>query len=489
MKTRFAIHHSVASGTIALLLLAAACGSPDSNSDANPFPTAAGGTMGSVGGSPGTAGSSGGTVAPTSGGSESPPAASGGGDGIATGGAAPGGMANTGGAPAGGAPPVAGAGSPTAGGPTAPKPAPTLIGDVAFSVPSQSFKTELGVSLSTVIADAEIRYTTDGTVPTASSTLYPGAALQLTATTQVRAQAFVGGMPAGALSTALYIARTFDLSSTLPIILVDGYGKGKPSDKEVSLDAAVMIFEPSGGMASPHRVADAGVAGGLPRARAVFGQLSADALQDRALGQRQSRRRPPRARNAVRLRLGADPAVLRPRARSAIRSSTPSGTEMGIEAPRNAYAEVYINYEARPVADSDYQGIYWFRRRSRTTSDRTNLKQLKEADTMLPHDQRRLHLQVRSARRRGTEAALHRIGPAVEQLRRPGSRRWPRRQRRRRTDGTCWVDLEVVDPEPLNARTAKLGSPNTSRSSTTRCTRRRSGTTRSASTCPRSSTT
>jgi hypothetical protein len=451
MKTRFAIHHSVASGTIAVLLIAAACGSPDSNSDPNPLPMATGGTMGPAGGTSGTAGSSGGTIAPPSGGSQSPPVASGGGDGTATGGAAPGGMANSGGAPAGGAPPVAGAGSPTAGGPTAPKPAPTLIGDVAFSTPSQSFKTELSVSLSTAIADAEIRYTTDGTVPTASSTLYAGAALPLTATTQVRAQAFVGGMPSGKLSTALYIARTFDLSSDLPIILVDGYGKGKPSDKEVSLDAAVMIFEPIEGMASLTALPTLASRAGYH----VRGQSSASFPQTPYKIELWDNANQDVDHAVLGMPSDSDWALIPPYYdRALVRNPFvyTLGAEMGLEAPRNAYAEVYINYEARPVADSDYQGIYWVSETIKNNKDRTNLKQLKEADTMLPQisggyifkfDQ--LAAEEPKLLCTGSEPLSNGFGGPGRGGGRGGSGGGAAQT------GTCWVDLEVVDPEPLNA--------------------------------------
>lgn len=46
-----------------------------------------------------------------------------------------------------------------------------LLGDVALSTPSQTFVGELEVSLSTTLADAEIRYSTDGGPADASSLL------------------------------------------------------------------------------------------------------------------------------------------------------------------------------------------------------------------------------------------------------------------------------------------------------------------------------
>src|SRR5262245_2574209 len=53
---------------------------------------------------------------------------------------------------------------------------------VTFTPPSQTFQGELQVGLSTTVTGAEIRYTTDGTAPTAASTLYAGTPLALSAT-------------------------------------------------------------------------------------------------------------------------------------------------------------------------------------------------------------------------------------------------------------------------------------------------------------------
>ena len=104
-----------------------------------------------------------------------------------------------------------------------------LVGDITFSVPSGTFQGQVSVSLTTAIAGAQIRYTTNGQLPTAQSTLYQGSPVQLTRTTQVRAQAFVGTTASGRPGTAMYVAR--EASSTthdLPVVAIDSYGAGKP---------------------------------------------------------------------------------------------------------------------------------------------------------------------------------------------------------------------------------------------------------------------
>ena len=90
----------------------------------------------------------------------------------------------------------------------------TPMGDIVFSPSSRTFQGALQVAMSTPSGSYEIRYTTDGQAPTATSTLYDGTPLLLTATTQIRAAAFVGGAPAGPAGTGLYVARAFDMTVT-----------------------------------------------------------------------------------------------------------------------------------------------------------------------------------------------------------------------------------------------------------------------------------
>ena len=319
---------------------------------------------------------------------------------------------------------------------------PTLVGSVEFSTPSQTFRDSLDVGMSTSIAGAEIRYTTDGQLPTVTSTVYSGSPLSLTSTTELRAQAFVAGSAAGQPSTALYVARTFDASSDLPILIVDGYGGGKPEDKEVYLRAAFMLFEPSGGVAALSSLPTIASRSGYH----VRGQSSARfpqapykvELWDNA------------GQDADYALLGmpadSDWALIPPYYdRSLVRNPLvyELGRELGLEAPRTRFVEVYLNYEERALSEQDYQGIYWFSETIKNAKVRTNLKQLREADTTLPDisggyifkfDQAAAEEPILECA--GSEPISGGFGGPMG------------------GGGTCWVDLEVVDPEAPNAEQA-----------------------------------
>jgi hypothetical protein len=322
------------------------------------------------------------------------------------------------------------------------KPPPSLIGGVTFSEPSQSFRGALRVSLSTKVANAEIRYTTDGALPTNTSQLYMSE-LELTATTQLRAQAFAQGTGAGGVSTALYIARTFDASSDLPIVIIDGYGGGKPADKEVYKDAALMVFEPINGVASLTAKPTMATRMGYH----VRGQSSQRLPQTPYRLELWNNDGEDEDYALLGMPADSDWALIPPYYdRSLVRNPLvyDLGRELGLSAPRVRFAEVYVNYSARPLEQADYLGVYWVTETIKNHDERTALKQLRETDTTLPAISGGYIFKFDQAA--AEEPKIPCTGsPALPSgfgMRPPG-------MGTPTTTGTCWVDLEVVDPDPL----------------------------------------
>ncbi len=410
----------------------AAGGAGQGGSQGSGGTTAAGGSSttpksGGAGGST-SAGGAGGTTTKASGGTGGGTSRNGG-----SGGSSSGGTTST---PSGGT----GAGGSGTGG-SSTKPGPTLIGDVQFSKPSQSFKDRIEVAMTTSVSGAEIRYTVDGAVPSASSTLYGGSAVSLTETTQLRAQAFSGGTALGSLSTAIYIARTIDPTSDLPIIVVDGYGKGKPSDKEVYLDAAVMVWEPENGVAAMASLPTQAMRAGYH----VRGQSSATFPQTPYKIETWDNANQDLDYPLLGMPSDSDWALIPPYYdRTLIRNpfTFRLGKDMGMQAPRDAFAEVYINYDGGAISDADYQGIYWFTETIKNNKVRTKLKQLEPQDTTAPEisggyifkfDQMAAEEPKLTCTGSDPIAGMGIIGGGGKK------------------SGTCWTDLEVVDPDPLNA--------------------------------------
>ncbi|MET8204188.1 CotH kinase family protein [Micromonospora taraxaci] len=315
------------------------------------------------------------------------------------------------------------AGTEAAGAGTAPTAADDLVGDITFSVPSGTFQGEVAVTLGSTVSGAQIRYTTDGQPPTAQSSLYAGSALRFTRTTQLRAQAFVGQTPTGAPGTAMYTAQNVTTAHDLPVVLIDSYGAGRP-DREY-LDATTMIFEPTSGgttslSAAPTLSTRAGfrLRGNSSATfektpfRVEFWDNEDDDADYPVLGM-------PADSDWVLRGPFPDKALIR----EALVYDL--GREMGLPAPRYAFAEFYLNTDAAPVGASDYMGVYMFMETIKNSKDRLDLKQLDEDDVTLPKIQGGYIWKFEWMA--AEEPTLPCTGPAA----------------------TCWNYLEVADPSPL----------------------------------------
>jgi hypothetical protein len=430
----------------AVFLTALALGCSSQTPDPNHEETGGSGGAGATTGTGGTGGATGGTAGATGGsagsmvmgggaGAGGTGATAGVGGAITAGGAGGAGLAGMGGIGQAGS-----SGSGGSGGKT-PDPPATLIGDVTFSTPSQTFRDSIMVGMATAVGGAEIRFTTDGSLPTVASTLYAGTPVALTATAQVRAAPFAAGVAAGRVSTAIYIARTFDFTSDLPIVVVDGYGAGKPEDKEVYLDAGVMLFDVSGGMASIAALPTVATRAGYH----VRGQSSASFPQTPYKLELWDNAGDDADYPVLGMPSDSDWALIPPYYdRTLVRNPFvyALGKEMGLEAPRSAYAEVYLNYEARPLADTDYQGIYWVSETIKNAEVRTNLKQLDEMDTTEPDISGGYIFKFDQAAAEMPELTCTGSDPISGGFGMMGGQ----------GGGTCWADLEVIDPDPLNVQ-------------------------------------
>lgn len=299
--------------------------------------------------------------------------------------------------------------------------APSRVGRVTFSVPSGTFQDQLTVEL-TAAPGAEVRYTLDRTEPTANSPLY-AAPVVVTATTQIRARAFVAGAPDGDIATAVYVARAFDETHDVPVLVLDAYGQGEldPESREFE-DVAFLAWSGNAVTLSgaPEIASHAGYH--------VRGQSSSTFEK---------------APYRVELRDGvgddldcpllgmpaeSDWALIGPFTDKALIRNVfvyELGRDMGLVAPRVSLAEVYLNFEARPLAETDYVGVYQVVETIKNQKNRLDLKQLKEEDTALP------------AIRGGYIFKFEWLAAEEPILVCPGAA------------ATCWNDLEVVDPDPL----------------------------------------
>ncbi len=410
---------------------------------------ATGGTYGATGGAENPASGSGGVGSEAVGGADST---------LATGGNLPSSVGGGGPAGAGGTISTAGetglGGTAPAGG-TGGSPdggLSPLIGAVAFSVPSQTFQGQLQVGLSTSNASAEIHYTTSGLLPTVDDPVYAGTPLELAATTQLRAQAFVGGLPAGQPSTAIYILRNFDYTSDIPIVVMEGYGGGKPPNKEDWLDLAFMTFEPTDGVADLANLPTLATRAGYH----LRGQSSSSFPKAPYRVELWDNDGSDEDYPVLGMPAESDWAMIGPCADNSLLRNAfiyDLAADMGLATMRMRFAEVFINQDDSPLEEADYEGVYAVTETVKNQKNRLNLKQLEPEDTTLPDITGGYIFKFDQAAVDEGEAEI--LCTPVEGTEDP-------------VDGTgggpgfgfgfgggmvdgCWVDLELVDPDPINA--------------------------------------
>jgi hypothetical protein len=257
-------------------------------------------------------------------------------------------------------------------------------GDVILSALSGVFKDKLSVGLSTTIANAEIRYTTDGKPPTASSTLYSSTPLSITGTTRLRAQAFVGGTAAGVPTTALYIASSIDGTHDIPVLVLDSFGSGKlPTDSASRqfVDVGVLGFNtPVGTSVS---LSDKPT---LASFAAFHVRGNSSAMFDKVPYRLELRNEAGGDRDCEMFGMPreSDWALIGPHADKTLVHNAfvyDLSREMGLQASRLRMVEVYINVDGKPLTSDSYQGVYQVVETIKNQKNRLNLKQLDETKT------------------------------------------------------------------------------------------------------------
>ena len=120
---------------------------------------------------------------------------------------------------------------------------------VFFSQLSGAITNSFTLKLSTKSNAGQIRYTTDGSIPIASSTLHnngSGISINNSSSRRIRVRAFQSGLSPGPVRTEAYLAISSALqtfNSNLPIIVIDTFGDSIPD-----------TFSPSTNISDVHTV-------------------------------------------------------------------------------------------------------------------------------------------------------------------------------------------------------------------------------------------
>ena len=118
---------------------------------------------------------------------------------------------------------------------------------VMISQPGRGFSGSLNVSLSTNSPEAEIRYTTNGSLPTETSSIYNGEAINIQSSTLLRARAFEEELTPGPVAEEGYIRLSTDaqnFSSNLPVVIMERFSNGGTTAANGKTFTFFAFFEP-----------------------------------------------------------------------------------------------------------------------------------------------------------------------------------------------------------------------------------------------------
>jgi len=295
---------------------------------------------------------------------------------------------------------------------------------VDASLPSGAYMMPISVSLTSRLAEGEVRYTTDGTEPSASSPLATSP-VSIERTAELRAATFVDGVLSGAPSEYVYVSRSIEASSQLPLMVLDDYGAGSPT-KEVELTTALLLIEPSDGTSTLALPASIASRAGIH----LRGQTSAEFDQKGYKLELWDSSNTDVDRPLAGLPDESDFVLHNPYVdKSLVRNAFTYGLgpELGLLAPKFAFVELYLNTDNRPLDEDDYQGVYLLVESIKNSKNRLDLAQLREGDTDASQLSGgyilKFELDVAEA-------------PTIPCA---ASR-----------DSVCWLDLEVADPKLPN---------------------------------------
>ena len=273
-----------------------------------------------------------------------------------------------------------------------------MAGEVEFSKLSGTFTSNFSLTLATESPTATIRYTTDGTIPTASSTLYSGPiAISNAQTRIIRARAFKTDLAPGLVASQTYLALASDMqgfTSNLPIVIVDTASFDIDTENDPGTDyvlrpvSTAFIDTNDTGRASVKDLSDFAGRGGLK----VRGDSSASDWMAASWARQYSFETWDEDNNNINvsilgfppeskwiLHIPFDDKSLMRNVLACEWSNT-----MGNYASRTKYVELFLNKGGDNVSMDDYWGVYILMERIKVDKNRVDIAKLQPTDNSEP---------------------------------------------------------------------------------------------------------
>ena len=279
-------------------------------------------------------------------------------------------------------------------------------GPVSFSQENGTFANSLSLQLSVASPTATIRYTTDGSLPDETSTVYSGN-IQLTTSTRIRARAFDSGRVPGPVRSGVFIALDSSVTdfqgggaafqSNLPLIVLDSFTAGNAETEAtlLVLPAGVFIQAKDTSVAAINGIPDYSGRLGMrirgqtsqgfakkPYALETWGEGHSDTMPIHAHDAEDS------AASFFELPPDSDWVLNGPYSDKTQLNNFLTfmwSAEMGQYAPRVKLVEVFVNSDNGLVSyPGDYRGTYVLMEKIKVSNDRVDVTNLSPADNSEP---------------------------------------------------------------------------------------------------------
>jgi hypothetical protein len=262
------------------------------------------------------------------------------------------------------------------------------VPEPTFSVRSKTFTGTLSVALSSpLLPGAQIRYTTNRTVPTETSTLYTGP-ISVTNTTMIRARAFAAGRTPSPVVTETYYALDASVSSfnsNLPLVVLDTFGAGVAESPQTMVGSYIIDTAADDGRAAMLDAPDFAGRAGLN----VRGQSSAGFEKHQYHFELWDESNRDKGAPLLGMPSDSDWVLYAPYSEKTLMQNYLAymwSNRLGQYAVRTRYVEVFMNTAANGKIDyaGDYLGVYILMEKIKVDDNRVDVAKLGPSDSAAP---------------------------------------------------------------------------------------------------------
>ncbi len=264
-----------------------------------------------------------------------------------------------------------------------------MAGKVYFSSLGGTFTSSFSLTLSTTSPTAQIRYTTDGSIPSASSFPYTAPiTISNSQTRRIRARAYDALLAPGPVHTEVYVPLAADIqtfTSNLPIVILDTHGSGISNTTYGEISSIFVDVDKDTGVSSMTDFSDfAGRGAAKIRGESSQAwpkkQYSLELWDENDMDAKASLLGMPSGSDWILNAPYGDKTLLR----NVLAFKWSNDIENGFAAPGTKLVEVFLNDDGGNCSYADYNGIYVLMEKIKVSDNRVDIGSLDSGDIAEP---------------------------------------------------------------------------------------------------------